>query len=296
MHNAAADKFGLKAWPYGPILVAAIALFALAGVIFVAVAILRFNGRTRPAVALRWLAELLFLAGSALIGGLWVYRWRHVQHLPLQNMFEIFLSMGMLMYPLSLFCRGLLGAKLPYVDCVLGIVLALPAAYINVSSFSATPKTLMPALRTWLFGPHVLSYMLSYVILFMAAAHAVVLLVLSVADAARGKESKSISEFDGAAYRVTLFGYPLLTLGLVLGSVWGKVAWGDYWFWDPKEMWSLVSWLVFLGYFHFRHMFPRRYRAITAAWSIAGAAAIVVTLMASIVSALSGASMHAYVS
>ena len=87
-----------------------------------------------------------------------------------------------------------------------------------------------------------------------------------------------------------------LTAGLAMGSLWGKLAWGDFWFWDPKEMWSLVSWLVYIGYFHFRYMFPGRLRAVTAAWSIAGAVAIVITLLTSMLSALSGASLHAYAS
>ena len=49
-------------------------------------------------------------------------------------------------------------------------------------------------------------------------------------------------------------GFRLLTLGLLLGSLWGKLAWGDYWGWDPKELWSLVCWLIYLGYFHFRYI------------------------------------------
>src|SRR4030043_470696 len=71
----------------------------------------------------------------------------------------------------------------------------------------------------------------------------------------------------------------LLTLGLVLGSVWGKLAWGDYWGWDPKELWSLASWLVYVGYFHFRYMFGKTRPRINSIWAIAGMAVIVITLL-----------------
>jgi len=74
-------------------------------------------------------------------------------------------------------------------------------------------------------------------------------------------------------------GFPLLTLGLILGSYWGKKAWGDYWGWDPKELWSLASWLVYVGYFHFRYMFGKKYPQINSIWAIAGMFVIIVTLL-----------------
>ena len=82
-------------------------------------------------------------------------------------------------------------------------------------------------------------------------------------------------------------GFPLLTLGLILGSIWGKRAWGDYWGWDPKELWSLASWLVYVGYFHFRYMFgfptvggaSKTCARINSIWAIAGMAVIIATIL-----------------
>jgi ABC-type transport system involved in cytochrome c biogenesis permease subunit len=74
-------------------------------------------------------------------------------------------------------------------------------------------------------------------------------------------------------------GFPLLTLGIVLGSFWGKIAWGDYWNWDPKEMWSLATWLVFIGYFHYRYMTGVKYLKINCLWIVTGFAFIVITLL-----------------
>ena len=74
-------------------------------------------------------------------------------------------------------------------------------------------------------------------------------------------------------------GFPLLTLGLVLGSVWGQIAWGDYWGWDPKELWSLASWLIYVGYFHWRYMQGTRYPKVNSLWALAGMAAIIITLI-----------------
>jgi ABC-type transport system involved in cytochrome c biogenesis permease subunit len=54
------------------------------------------------------------------------------------------------------------------------------------------------------------------------------------------------------AYRIAAFGVVVLTFGLVMGAVWAKYAWGDYWTWDSKENWSLVTWLAYMVYLHLR--------------------------------------------
>ncbi|WP_086034768.1 c-type cytochrome biogenesis protein CcsB [Desulfurella amilsii] len=46
-------------------------------------------------------------------------------------------------------------------------------------------------------------------------------------------------------------GFPLLTTGIITGSIWAKYAWGGYWSWDPKEVWSLITWIVYLIYIHY---------------------------------------------
>lgn len=95
---------------------------------------------------------------------------------------------------------------------------------------------------------------------------------------ARPREKGPVSP-ERATYRIVCLGFPLLTLGLVLGAVWGKMAWGDYWNWDPKELWSLVSWLVFMGYLHWRHTYGQKYPRVNSALAVAGMLAIVITLL-----------------
>ena len=69
------------------------------------------------------------------------------------------------------------------------------------------------------------------------------------------------------------FGFFLMTLALVLGALWGKICWGDWWQYDPKEMWSLATWLTFACYFHFRS------RARVRIWLLRfGALMIILTL------------------
>ena len=57
---------------------------------------------------------------------------------------------------------------------------------------------------------------------------------------------------DNLSYRVLGLGFPLLTIGILSGSVWANEAWSSYWSWDPKETWALLTWLVFAIYLHTR--------------------------------------------
>nr|YP_009667943.1 CcsA [Radula japonica]QCW58718.1 CcsA [Radula japonica] len=61
-----------------------------------------------------------------------------------------------------------------------------------------------------------------------------------------------INELDNYSYRIISLGFPFLTVGILSGAVWANEAWGSYWNWDPKETWSLITWLIFATYLHTR--------------------------------------------
>jgi ABC-type transport system involved in cytochrome c biogenesis permease subunit len=197
------------------------------------------------------------------------YRWYHVRHVPMQNLFEVFLCLGMI-YPVSLFCRRILRIGGNSADMLIGIIVLVPAGFV----FNAQPQKLPPALQSWLFTPHVAVYMLSYIFMAKATFHAVSQLAGKTPNPA-----ENLLLPEQATYRMICVGFPLLTLGLILGSWWGKIAWGDYWGWDPKELWSLASWLVYVGYFHFRCMFGKKHPRINSTWAIAGMMVIIITLL-----------------
>ena len=48
-----------------------------------------------------------------------------------------------------------------------------------------------------------------------------------------------------------------MTLGMLMGALWAKEAWGHYWSWDPKETWAAITWLPYLVYVHYRQCRPR---------------------------------------
>ena len=178
--------------------------------------------------------------------------------------------MGMMIYPLSIFCRRIIRVGGEAVDMLIGVILLFPAGFV----FHAEPQKLPPALQSWLFAPHVAVYLMSYVIMAKATVQAFCQLKTKSVNT-----KPNLLDSEDGTYRMICFGFPLLTLGLLWGSWWAKLAWGDYWGWDPKELWSLASWLVYAGYFHFRYMFGKKYARINSCLAILGLAVIAITLL-----------------
>ena len=217
----------------------------------------------------RRMGQMLYLFGFIIAVLSFGYRWYDVRHVPLQNLFEVFLCLGMI-YPVSIFCRRVLRVGGGCGDMLIGAIVLFPAGFV----FNAEPQRLPPALQCRLFAPHVAVYAASYIFMAKATFQA----IYQLAGKSTNPDEKLLVP-EEATYRMIYAGFPLLTLGLVLGSLWGKVAWGDYWGWDPKELWSLASWLVYVGYFHFRYMFGKKHPRINSIWAITGMAVIIITLL-----------------
>ncbi|BAT72562.1 cytochrome c-type biogenesis protein CcsB [Thermosulfidibacter takaii ABI70S6] len=71
------------------------------------------------------------------------------------------------------------------------------------------------------------------------------------------KRLPPLNKLDEINYKILTIGFPFLTIGIITGAVWANTAWGSYWSWDPKETWSLITWLVYAGILHSR---------LTAGW------------------------------
>lgn len=198
----------------------------------------------------------------------YTYRWVHAGHVPMQTVFEIMLLMGVLMAPLAACCRRWLDVGLAWADAVVALAFLLPAGFV----LSEAPQKLPPALGSPLFVPHVLAYVLAYAIMAKATVQAAAQLVA-------GRQAGKSAAYEEAAYRMVCLAFPLLTAGLVLGAWWGRMAWTRHWGWDPKESWSLASWLAVLVYFHFRSLTRRSRPNINAAMVIVAMVLMILTLV-----------------
>lgn len=137
-------------------------------------------------------------------------------------------------------------------------LLLIVIALMALASSPLMPKEvtpLVPALQSYWLWLHVSVTLLGEA--FFAVAFVTSILYLRAeAREKRGQttgENVSAALLDSISYRAVAVGFPLFTLGgLVFGMVWAYKAWGSYWSWDPKEVWSLITWFVFALYLHTR--------------------------------------------
>ena len=127
------------------------------------------------------------------------------------------------------------------------ITVVIAAAFFCVHHFMPIlhSDTLVPALQSPWFKPHIIAYMLAYTLMASAAVIALYLLL-------RSKQ--------GSLDNLVFVGISLITIGMLFGALWAKEAWGHYWSWDPKETWAAITWFAYLVYVHYRQLPTHRSR------------------------------------
>lgn len=187
------------------------------------------------------LVDLLALAGIALFGAFIVALWIGQQRPPLRTMGET-----RLWYSFFLFLIGFITYKHWKYRWLLlfSAVVATVFAIINIVKPEIHSINLMPALQSYWFVPHVTVYILSYAMLGAATIGA----LIQLTKIEKGVDARLYDFIDN----ITYIGFSFLILGLLMGALWAKEAWGHYWSWDPKETWAFITCAGYLVYIHLR--------------------------------------------
>ncbi len=143
---------------------------------------------------------------------------------------------------------------------------ALALASSPLTGGLSAPQPLVPALRSYWLALHVSLTLVGEGFFAVAFIASVLYLIREQAAKKTGADSLTrLDRLDRIAYRAIALGLPFFTLGaLFFGAIWAKHAWGRYWGWDPKETFSLVTWLAYVLCLHLR--VRRGWRARRAAW------------------------------
>jgi len=128
------------------------------------------------------------------------------------------------------------------------IALATLFILINYNNPEYFEKTLMPALQSYWFVPHVIVYIFAYSLFGITALMACKGLFLV-------HKKKFTMDDLNITDDIVYVAFAFLTFGLLFGALWAKEAWGHYWTWDPKETWSFITWLFYLIYLHYRYFY-----------------------------------------
>ena len=173
-------------------------------------------------------SEVLMLMGIAVFTAFIIGFWIHIERPPMRTMGET-----RLWYSLFLTIVGYVAYKRWQYPWLLSFTAAIAAVFviINLLKPEIHSKSMMPALQSIWFIPHVVSYILSYAMFGSATIGAIILLH-------KKNQDKHIFNFtDNMIY----VGFRFLMLGLLMGAIWAKEAWGLYLSSDPKETCACIT-------------------------------------------------------
>jgi cytochrome c-type biogenesis protein CcsB len=280
---------------------AALPAFVLGGVVFLAH--LYLAGRSAATFWAGWVFTLIGVL--ALVGSLTARSFQpETPRLPLTTMFEITVLV-------QIGAAGTLLVVLPRAKelrlagpLVLAVVAALWA--YGYSKHREIEETLQPALKSYWLQIHVATAVLSYGPLFMSGVTSIMASVMYLIggeytkqrppEEEGGEPRPSIADrFEEWTYRIIAFGFPWLTALIVTGAIWANYAWGRAWGFDPKEMWSAITWFIYVAYLHAR--LRSGWRGLQASLlAAAGLLAMIVTyvLVNWIVEVFQVESLHTY--
>jgi cytochrome c-type biogenesis protein CcsB len=195
---------------------------------------------------------------------------------PWANMFEFGLTGTALI--IGTFLLVSLLVRISYLGAyVLGLNLILLG--VAVVNFYVPVSPLVPALQSYWLVVHVFVASLGTAFFALAAGLSALQIVQARRTAAITVNLRFMDTIPGTdrledlAYRICLVGFVLWTFTLIAGAIWAERAWGRYWGWDTKEVWTFIIWVIYAGYIHARA--TRGWRGTRSAWlSLVGFAAV----------------------
>ncbi|MEU8796195.1 c-type cytochrome biogenesis protein CcsB [Spirillospora sp. NPDC048819] len=231
------------------------------------------DGGERPQLDWVRLAVLLNVLGWGAHLGVMVTRGLAASRWPWGNMYEFLTAIAFAAVTAFMVVMYRYKARFLGSFVMAAAVVALGVANIWLYD-SVGPVT--PALNSYWIAIHVSAAIIATGAFTVAGAATILYLVKArmeargaVADGGVLSRMPSAESLDRLAMRVTMFAFPIWTAAIIMGAIWADQAWGRYWGWDPKEVWSFVTWIIYAAYLHAR---------ATAGWK--GRKAAILSLLA----------------
>lgn len=219
------------------------------------------NWLNKCAYSLSWAA---FLSHTIFFG----IRCLEVTHLPLIGLFE---SMAFLGWTLILI---FLWIESKYQFKSLGVFILPFVLFILICSslFSKESVEISPILKSHWFITHVGLAFLSYGAFATSFNFGIMYLLQEQQIKLKNQDVlyyqlPALEILDKLCYKSIIAGFICLTISIITGAIWANSAWGDYWSWQPKQTWSLITWLSYVGCIYARLVIGWRGRIISI-WSI----------------------------
>jgi cytochrome c-type biogenesis protein CcsB len=229
--------------------------------------------------------KIEFIGHASLLAGFIIHflstllRYTQAGYTPITNLHEALSFFSLCVAGFFLFL------KRTYKISILGsvIVPVLTLMLIWALTFPSEIKPLPPVLQSYWLPIHTIFAFIGNAIFLVSFFVSLLYLVLERGIKKKrfspiSKRFPSLEALDSINYRCMSYGFPFLTIGIITGSLWAGIAWGSYWNWDPKETWSLITWIVYAILIHNRLTIGWRGRK-TAYMMIAGFFSILFTFL-----------------
>jgi cytochrome c-type biogenesis protein CcsB len=187
-----------------------------------------------------------------------IYRWVETHrtgygYVPLSNMYESLMFFSWTIVLIYLLLEFQFKQRIIGIFATLFAFMAIAASSILPGS-DATIRPLMPALQSNWLSIHVITCFFGYAAFAVSFGISLLFLIQHRWEGISGgvgwlPKTKTLDEIN---YRSIVIGFPMLTVGIITGAAWAHYAWGNYWSWDPKETWSLITWLIYAAFLHAR--------------------------------------------
>ena len=195
--------------------------------------------------------------GTVLHAGVLISRGLAAGRVPWGNMYEFVVAVcfvGAVTWLVLLARRPAL--RLLGLFVMIALVLLLGFAGVVLYTKAAP---LVPALNSYWLKIHVTAAATSSGLLLMAFVPAALFLIRAGYDQGKrrllypiGAKLPRAETLERLSFRLHAFAFPIWTFAIICGAIWAEAAWGRYWGWDPKEVWSFISWVAYAAYLHAR--------------------------------------------
>ena len=154
-----------------------------------------------------------------------------------------------------------------------GCIIVLAQAFLERHDINAFISPAMPILSEFWLRVHTSCVVSSYGIIGLGGLMSVAYLLMRIG--LRYDDPRCLA-WDRTTFAITALAAVVLWVGLVLGAVWAAVSWGRPWGWDPKEVFALLTWVVFIILVHLRVVVSVEQRGLATAWTSLAAMVVMI--------------------
>jgi ABC-type transport system involved in cytochrome c biogenesis permease subunit len=253
------------------------ASITLGMIVFVITGIMMGRGRKTPA----WISNSMLVLSIVLLAYLTPVlglRWYVSGHAPFAGSYSVMMLMAWIVSIAMI----ALHRSIPIIQPMGFILAGFTMLVASLAGSNPQITHLMPVLQSPLLSIHVLCMMVSYTLFGLVALNGIMGLLMPLEASAKLRDVSLVILYPAVF---------ILTTGTFIGAVWANISWGNYWSWDPKETWALITMLIYAAMLHSstmpRFSKPRFFHA----YSVAAIIAVLITYFG--VNLVLGG-MHAY--